>query len=420
MGKTIAEKILARASGSDDLSPGDHVMCDVDVAMSHDGTVAVAEKFRSEGVEEIWDTSKLVTIIDHIAPAHGIDDANDKSYMREFIDEHDIETFYEVGTGISHEVLPEKGHIRPGELVVGIDSHTVTHGAYGAAGTGIGTTDMAYIFATGQTWFRVPETVRFHVEGEFPEPTSAKDLVLYIAGTYGTGVARYCSIEYTGPAVESMPLDERMVLSNMAIELGGKFGFTPVDDVVTDYVDERTDKPYTPVYADDDAEYEETYTIDVSDLRPQIAAPHKVGNVSPIDDIGDVELDQVFIGSCTDGKYEDLKRAAEVLEGNEVARGTRLIITPASREIHTRAVNNGLVEIFNDAGAVVTNSTCGACPGRGLGVIGDGEVCLSAMNRNFRGRMGSDDAEIYLSSPQTAAASAIEGRIVEPKEGVVA
>lgn len=416
MGQTIAEKILGRASGSENLSPGEQVMAEVDVAMSHDGTVAVAEKLEQESVDEIWDTSKIVTIIDHIAPAHNIDDATDKSYMRKFIEKHGIETFYEVGTGISHEVLPEKGHIRPGELVVGIDSHTVTHGAFGAAGTGIGTTDMAFVFATGSTWFRVPETIKFHVEGEFPDQVSAKDLVLHIAGEYGTDVARYRSIEYTGPAIEALPLDERMVLSNMAIELGGKFGFTPVDDVVTDYVDKRTNEPYTPVHADDDADYEATYTIDVSDLEPKVSKPHRVGNVVDVGDAVSTELDQVFIGSCTDGKYEDLKRAAKLLEGKEVARGTRLVVTPASREIHTRLAREGLVEVFNDAGAVVTNSTCGACPGRGLGVLGDGEVCLSAMNRNFRGRMGSDDSEIYLSSPQTAAASAVAGHIIHPRE----
>jgi 3-isopropylmalate/(R)-2-methylmalate dehydratase large subunit len=416
MGHTIAEKILARAAGVESVSPGEHVVCDVDVAMSHDGTIAVAHVLEEEGIDEVWDTEKIVTIIDHIAPAHTIEDATKKSYIREFIDEMGIETFYEVGTGISHEVLPEKGHIRPGELVVGIDSHTTTHGAFGAAGTGIGTTDMAHVFATGGTWFRVPETIKFHVEGEFPEHTSAKDLLLHIAERYGTGVARYKSIEYTGPAIEALPLDERMVLSNMAIELGGKFGFTPVDETVFEYVDERTDQPYEPVYADADADYEATYELDVSSLRPKVAKPHKVGNVVDVDDVGDVELDQVFIGSCTDGKYEDLKRAAAVLEGQQVARGTRLVVTPASREIHTRLAREGLIEVFNDAGAAVTNSTCGACPGRGLGVLGDGEVCLSAMNRNFQGRMGSDDAEIYLSSPQTAAASAVAGRIVSPAD----
>lgn len=417
MGRTIAEKILARASDRERVSPGDHVICDVDVAMSHDGTVAVASVLEEHGIDEVWDPSSIVTIIDHIAPAHGVDDANDKSYMREFIEKQGIGTFYEVGTGISHEVLPEKGHVRPGELIVGIDSHTVTHGAFGAAGTGIGVTDMAYVFATGHTWFRVPETIRFDVEGTFPEHVSAKDLILHIAEVHGTDVARYKSIEYAGPTVEAMPLDERMVLSNMAIELGGKFGFTPVDEVVTGYVDERTNEPYEPVHADGDANYEGIHHVDVSDLRPKVAKPHAPGNVVDVDDVGDVELDQVFIGSCTDGKYEDLKRAAAVLDGQAVHGGTRLVVTPASREIHTRAVREGLVEVFNEAGAVVTNSTCGACPGRGLGVLGDGEVCLSAMNRNFRGRMGSNTAEIYLSSPQTAAASAIAGRITAP-EGV--
>lgn len=338
--------------------------------------------------------------------------------MREFVEEQGLENFYEVGTGISHEVMPEKGHVRPGELIVGSDSHTVTHGAFGAAGTGIGVTDMAYVYATGHTWFRVPETVRFHVKGTFPEHTSAKDLVLHIAATYGTDVARYRAIEYEGPSIESLPLDERMVLSNMAIELGGKFGFTPVDDVVTDYVDERTDKPYEPVRASDNADYKEAYNIDVSNLRPQIAKPHKVGNVVDIDETGEVDLDQVFIGSCTDGKYEDLRRAAEVIEGHQVDPDTRLVVTPASREIHTRAARDGLVEIFNEAGGIITNSTCGACPGTGLGVLADGEVCLSAMNRNFRGRMGSNSSKVYLSSPQTSAASAITGQITSPEEVV--
>lgn len=416
MGQTIAEKILERKSDSEEVSAGEHVVCDVDVAMSHDGTVGVAHVLEEERVDEVWNPSKIVTLIDHRAPAPSIEDANNESVIREFVEKQGIETFYEVGTGISHEVLPEKGHTRPGELIVGIDSHTVTHGAFGAAGTGIGTTDMAYVFATGHTWFRVPKTIKFHVTGEFSKPCSAKDLVLHIAGTYGTDVARYRSIEYTGPAIEALSLDERMVLSNMAVDIGGKFGFTPVDEVVTEYVDERTDEPYDPVHADDDAEYEDVYHIDASDLRPKVSKPHRVGNVVDATDVSGTELDQVFIGSCTDGKYQDLARVAEILDGNEVDPDTRLIITPASREIQTRAARDGLIEVFNEAGAVVTNSTCGACPGRGLGVLGDGEVCLSAMNRNFKGRMGSDSAEIYLSSPLTAAASAITGQITSPEE----
>lgn len=418
MGSTIAEKILARGADTDPdaVSPGDHLVCDVDVAMTHDATVRVAQTFEDEGIEEVWDPSRIVTIIDHVAPSNDVDDANDKSYMRRFIDDKGIETFYEVGTGISHEVLPENGHIRPGEIVVGTDSHTVTHGAFGAAGTGIGTTDMAYVYTTGHTWFRVPETIKINTTGTFRDETSAKDLLLHIAGTYGTDVARYRAIEYTGSAIESLPLDERMVLSNMAIELGGKFGFTPVDDTVTDYVDERTDVPYTPVRADDDAEYARTIDIDVSDLRPQISKPHRVQNVVDVDEVTNIKLDQVFIGSCTHGKYDDLRRAAAVLKGHTVADGTRLIVTPASREIYERALEDGIIETLTEAGSIITNSTCGACIGRSLGVLADGEVCLAAQNRNFQGRMGSNTSEIYLGSPETAAASAVLGRISSPEE----
>lgn len=371
--------------------------------------------FEEEGIDEVWDPSKIVVVNDH-GSQENIDEANNKTAARRFVDEQGIEHFYDVGHGIAHEVLPENGHVRPGELIVAADSHSVTYGAFGAAGTGVGTSDRAYICATGQAWLRVPETVRFEVTGEFPAYTSAKDLMLHIADTYGTDVARYRAIEYTGEAIEGLPLDERMVLSNMAIELGGKFGFGPVDDVVTDFVDERTDVEYDPVTADDDATYLETYEIDAGDLRPKVSKPHRVGNVANVEDVADVELDQVFIGSCTHGKYEDLKRAAAILDGRTVDPDTRLIVTPASREIFTRAVRDGFVEIFNDAGATVTNATCGACIGYASGVLGDGEVCLAAQNRNFKGRMGSDTAEIYLSSPETAAASAITGRITSPEE----
>ncbi|WP_254838894.1 3-isopropylmalate dehydratase large subunit [Natronomonas marina] len=417
MGSTIAEKILADAAGVETAEPGDHLVCDVDMAMSHDlGTEGVIGHLEEMGVEEVWDPSRIVCPMDHVAPSHTIEDANQKSRIREFVEEQGIENFYEVGTGICHEVLVENGHVRPGELLVGTDSHTTSHGAFGAAGTGIGHTDMAYVYATGQTWFRVPETIRFDVDGEFGDAVDAKDLILHIAGTYGTDVARYKAIEYTGPAIERLSLDDRFVLSNMSIELGAKFGFTPIDEKVTEYVDSRTDEPYTPRHADPDAEYLETYRLDASDLQPKVATPHKVANVVDVDDVEGTELDQVFVGSCTNGKYEDLLAAAEVLEGNEVADGTRFIITPASREIYSRADEAGLVRVFNEAGAVVTNSTCGACIGMGMGVLGDDEVCLAAQNRNFQGRMGSDSSDIYLSSPRTAAASAITGRITDPRE----
>ncbi len=419
MANTTAEKILARASGAnpDDVAPGDHLVCDVDVSMSHDlGTAGVIDHLEEMGVEEVWDPSRIVCPMDHVAPSHTIEDANQKSKIREFVDEHEIENFYDVGTGICHEVMPEKGHVRPGELVLGTDSHTTSYGAFGAAGTGVGFTDMAYTFATGQNWFRVPETIRFEVGGTFDERVSSKDLILYIAGEFGTDVARYRAVEYAGSAIENLSLDDRFTLSNMTIELGGKFGFTPVDETVTEFVDARTDEPYEAQHPDPEATYEAVYELDADELSPKVAEPHRVENVVDVEAAADVELDQVFVGSCTNGKFEDLKAAAEVIEGEEVAGGTRFIVTPASREIYAKAEREGLLRTLTEAGATITNSTCGACIGMGMGVIGDGEVCLAAQNRNFQGRMGADSSEIYLSSPETAAASAIAGRITDPRE----
>lgn len=417
MGHTMAEALLASASNTERVSPGDHVVCEVDVVMTQDiHTPGVAHVLEEMGVEELHDPSRVVVVLDHEAPSHDVTNATEKVGIREFVKDHPGVTFYDVGTGISHEVLSEKGHIRPGELVVGSDSHTVTHGAFGAASTGLGDTDIAYALATGENWFRVPESIAFDVEGSFGEHVSSKDLLLYIAGKYGTDVARYRAIEFRGPGVEALPLDDRITLTNMSIELGAKFGFTPVDDTVTEYVEDRTDEPFDPIHADSDAEYAETYEIDVTDLEPQVAVPHDVENVHPISAVDPVEVDQVFLGSCTNGKYEDLRVAAEILEGREIAPMTRLLVTPASREIYGRAERDGLIRIFNDAGAVVTSSTCGACPGLGMGVLGDGEVCLAAQNRNFKGRMGHDNSEIYLSSPATAAATAITGRITDPRE----
>lgn len=418
MASTTAEKILARAAGENpaDVSPGDHLVCDIDMAMSHDlGTAGVMEHLEEMGVEEVWDPSKIVCPMDHVAPSHTIEDANQKSRIREFVEERGIENFYDVGTGICHEVMAEKGHVRPGELVIGTDSHTTSYGAFGAAGTGIGFTDMAYSYATGQNWFRVPETIRFEVDGTFGDRISSKDLLLHIAGEFGTDVARYRAVEYAGPAIEAMALDDRFTLSNMTIELGGKFGFTPVDEKVTEFVDARTDEPYEPQHPDPDADYEAVYEIDADELGPKVAKPHRVENVVDIEEAEGVELDQVFVGSCTNGKFEDLKAAAEVIEGSEVARGTRFIVTPASRDIYAKADREGLIQTLTDAGATITNSTCGACIGMGMGVIGDDEVCLAAQNRNFQGRMGADSSDIYLSSPETAAASAITGRITDPR-----
>lgn len=416
MGETLAEKLLARAAGRERVTPGEHVMCDVDLVMTQDiHTPGVIEKLR-ELEADIADPERLVVVMDHMAPSHTVDDASRKGVVREFVEERDLPHFYDVGTGISHEVLPEKGHVRPGELIVGTDSHTVSHGAFGAAGTGLGDTDVVYALVTGQNWFRVPETIRIEVTGELGPQVSAKDVLLHLAGEYGTDVARYRAIEFGGPTVERLSLDDRMTLSNMSIELGAKFGFTPVDDTVVDYVTERTDEPFDPLRPDDDASYERTISVDANDLGPRVAEPHNVENVVSVDVAAGVDLDQVFIGSCTNGKFEDLQTAAAILEGASVADGTRLVVTPASREIYLRAERAGLIETFHEAGAVVTNATCGACPGLGVGVLGAGEVCLAAQNRNFRGRMGHDDSRIYLSSPATAAASAITGAITHPGE----
>jgi 3-isopropylmalate/(R)-2-methylmalate dehydratase large subunit len=413
----MAEALLASASNTERVRPGDHVICKVDLVMTQDiHTPGIAYILEEMGVDELYDPSKVVVVLDHEAPSHKVTNANEKVGIREFVKDHPGVTFYDVGTGISHEVLPEKGHIRPGELVVGSDSHTVSHGAFGAASTGLGDTDIAYALATGESWFRVPESIAFDVHGTFSDHVSSKDLLLHIAGVYGTDVARYRAVEFRGPGVEALALDDRITLTNMSIELGAMFGFTPVDDVVIEYVEGRTNEPFDPIHGDADAEYAEIYEIDVTDLEPQVAVPHDVQNVHPISAVDPVEVDQVFLGSCTNGKYEDLRVAAEILDGHEVAPMTRFIITPASREIYGRAEREGLIRIFNDAGAVVTSSTCGACPGLGMGVLGEGEVCLAAQNRNFKGRMGHDDSEIYLSNPATAAATAITGRITDPRE----
>jgi len=417
MGNTVAEKILCRSSQNDSVSPGEHVICDVDVIMSHDlGTLAIIGVLEDMGVEEIHDPSMAVCPMDHIAPSHTVEDANNKNIIREFVEEQGIENFYDIGMGIAHEVLPEKGHVRPGELIVGSDSHTTSLGAFGAAATGMGTTDLAYAYATGKQWFKVPETIRFEIEGELPAGVSSKDLMLHIAGEFGTNVARYKAIEFAGSTLRGMELDDRFTLSNMSVELGAKFGFTPVDSTVTEYVDEKTETEYEVKRPDDDAEYVATHRIDATDIEPKVSAPHKVGNVADVADTQGIDLDQVFIGSCTHGKLKDLQIAAEVLKDRSVSKDTRLIVTPASREIYDQALEEGYIETINDAGGVVTNATCGACLGLGMGVLGDGDVCLAAQNRNFQGRMGSDAAEIFLSSPETAAASAITGKISDPRE----
>jgi homoaconitate hydratase family protein len=317
--------------------------------------------------------------------------------------------------GICHQIMGEKGHIVPGELVLGCDSHSTTYGAFGAAGTGIGASEMAYVLGTGQLWMRVPSTLKFVLQGDFPAGVMPKDLILFIAGKYTTEVAQYKAVEFTGSAAEKMSLAGRMTISNMGVEIGAKFAFFEADGKTIDYLKGRSKKPVAPFKADPDAGYEQIFEVDVSGLEPQVALPHDVGNVKPISDLGVIKVDQAFLGSCTNGRLEDLETAAAILKGRKVHPETRLVIIPASWEVYRKALKNGTLETLIDAEAVICNPGCGPCLGGHMGLLAAGERCIASSNRNFKGRMGSPDAEVYLGSPATVAASAIEGRITDPR-----
>lgn len=401
--------------------PPNRVMADIDIAMIHDLTGPLAvESFNKIGTEKVWDSSKIVIPFDHQVPADSLDSANNHIFMRNFVKEQNIENFYDVNEGVCHQVLPEKGHVLPGTLIVGADSHTCTYGALGSFSTGIGSTDMAMVLSTGQLWFKVPETIRFNVEGKLKENVSAKDVILNIIGQVGADGASYKSCEFAGETISEMNISQRMVLSNMAIEMGGKTGIIEPDTKTYQYLENRVSgknkarlnafKEKSNLKTDLDSASLEIIDIDVSNLEPQVACPHNVDNVKPASEL-DIEIDQVFIGSCTNGRIEDLRDAAKILKGNKVAKGTRMLIIPASREIYLNALNEGLIKIFIEAGALVSAPCCGPCLGGHTGLIGPGEVSLSTSNRNFKGRQGSPEGEVYLSSAKVAAWSAIEGRI---------
>ena len=412
---TMSEKILARASGKENVEAGDIIIANIDVAMTHDLTGPLSvESFEKIGDEKVWDPSKIVIPFDHQVPADSIDSANNHIIMREFVKKQGIKHFYDVNAGVCHQILPEKGHVVPGEVIVGADSHTCTHGALGAFATGIGSTDMARVFAEGNLWFKVPETNRFNVVGQLIDNVYAKDVILHIIGEMGADGSTYKACEFAGETISNMSVSDRMVLCNMAIEMGGKTGLVEPDRKTIDYVEKRSDKPYKVFKTDLDSNSLNIIDIDVSDLEPQIACPHNVDNVKPIGEV-DVELDQVFIGSCTNGRLSDLRDAAKILKGNKVANGTRMLVIPASTEIYSQALDEGLIKIFVEAGALVSAPCCGPCLGGHTGIIGSGEVSLSTSNRNFKGRQGSPEGEVYLSSAAVAAASAIEGRIVAPE-----
>lgn len=417
MSMTMSEKILAKASGNEKVEAGDIIMADIDVAMVHDLTGPLTlQSLEQINTDKVWDPDKIVIPFDHQVPADSLDAAKNHQIMRDFVKEQGIKNFYDVYEGVCHQVVPEKGHALPGTVIVGSDSHTCTNGALGAFSTGIGSTDMAMVFATGQLWFKVPETIQYNITGKLPENVTSKDVILNIIGQVGQDGATYKACEYAGETVRNMEMSDRLVMSNMAIEMGGKTGLVEPDKVTDEYLKNRTNKPYTKFTTDSDAASLEVMDIDVSQLEPQVACPNYVDNVKPASECEDVEIDQVFIGSCTNGRLKDLEQAARILKGNKVKEGVRVLVIPSSRTIYKQALEEGLMDIFVDAGALVCNPCCGPCLGGHIGLIGDGEVSLSTSNRNFKGRQGSPEGKVYLSSPIVAAESAITGHITAPRK----
>jgi 3-isopropylmalate/(R)-2-methylmalate dehydratase large subunit len=416
---TIAEKILARASGQNKVSAGDYVTAKIDMAMVTDmmekvRTVIVRAGIKQEALK-LWDPEKFVAVIDHLVPPSTADVADRHKAIREFAADLKAKYFYDVFPGICHQIMPEKGHVRPGELIVGADSHTTTYGAFNAAATGIGASEMAYVMQTGELWFMAPETIKFEIKGELQELVSSKDIILYIAGKYGTDVAQYKSIEWTGAVVDELSMDGRLTMSNMSVELGAKFGIFKADEKTLNYLKSRTDKAFEPVESDPDAKYAESYEVDGSALEPQVAMPHSVGNVKRASEVKGVEIDQAVIASCCHGRIEDLEIAAKMLEGKKVHPGVRFYAAPASWELYKDAMDKGILGTLVQAGVMIGNAACGFCTGI-QGCLAEGERCIAATPRNFKGRMGSPKAEIYLASPATVAASAIAGKIVDPRE----
>ena len=413
---TMAEKILAKASGNKELQAGEIIMANIDVAMTHDLTGPLSvESFEKIGTKKVWDPEKIVIIFDHQVPADSIDAANNHMIMRKFVEEQGIQNFYDMREGVCHQVLPEKGHVVPGEVVVGTDSHTCTHGALGAFATGIGSTDMAMVFATGKLWFKVPETIKFDITGKLQDNVFAKDVILNIIGKIGADGATYKACEFGGETTRNMTISDRMVLCNMAIEMGGKTGLVEPDQKTIQYLKGRSTKPYKIMKTDNNAQSLETIHINVSELEPQIACPHNVDNVKPVSEVEGTHIDQVFLGSCTNGRLSDLRTAANIIKGKDISKNVRMLVIPASREVYSKAMDEGLLKTFVDSGALVCNPCCGPCLGGHIGLVGPGEVSLSTSNRNFKGRQGSADAEVYLSSAAVAASSAVNGKITDPR-----
>jgi len=415
MGMTMAEKILSRVSGTEHVKAGQYVTASVDRLMAHEAFAVCTLMLKREGIAKLFDPEKVVIILDHYFPAPTVQTAQGHSLIRRAVEEFGISNFLGFA-GICHQVMCENGYVLPGQLILGTDSHTTTYGALGAAGAGIGITEMSYVLVTGELWMQVPPTIRFILEGRAGAGLMSKDLLLYIAGAFGTEVAQYRAIEFAGETAGRMSIAGRMTMSNMGAELGAKFAFFEADDRTVEYLNERTDEPVKTFYPDTDAEYEAVHRIDIAEIEPQVAFPHNPGNSKPISGIEEIRVEQAFLGSCTNGRLEDFAVAAQIMKGREVNAGTRFLVTPASRKIMLEAVKAGYVQTLLEAGAHITPSGCGPCPGGHMGLLAPDETCISSTNRNFRGRMGSPESRLYLGSPATVAASAITGRITDPRE----
>lgn len=418
MPMTITEKILAAHAGRETVSPGELIQVEVDLALANDITAPLAiAVFDNLGAQEVFDREKIALVPDHFVPNKDIQSAQQVKLTREFARKHRIRHFFELGeTGIEHVILPEKGLVSPGDLVIGADSHTCTYGALGAFSTGVGSTDLGAILATGKIWLKVPATIKLVYEGKLPPWVGGKDLILYTLGLLGVAGAVYHSLEFTGEVIERLSMTHRFTMANMAVEAGAKNGIFEPDEITKAYVEGRSDRQGNFLRSAPEAFYDQEIRIMVDDMEPQVALPHSPDHVRPISELDSVPLDQVFLGSCTNGRLEDLREAAGLLEGQEVAKGTRFIVIPGSQSIYKEAIKEGIIETFLDAGAVIGPPCCGPCLGGHMGVLAEGERALSTSNRNFVGRMGHPKSEVYLAGPAVAAASAIMGRIASPEE----
>ncbi len=418
MGMTMTQKILAAHAGLDSVKAGQLISAKLDIVLGNDITTPVAvNEFNKAGFDKVFDKDKIAIVLDHFVPNKDIKAAEQSKQCREFACSHCVSHFYDVGKmGIEHALLPEQGVVTAGDCIIGADSHTCTYGALGAFSTGVGSTDMAAGMATGTAWFKVPSAIKFNLTGKLNPTCSGKDVILTIIGMIGVDGALYRSMEFTGPGVATLSMDDRLCICNMAIEAGAKNGIFPVDQVTLDYLKGRSEREPVVYEADDDAEYEQTIEIDLSALVPVVACPHLPENTKPAAELGDIKIDQVVIGSCTNGRMEDMEAAYKVLKGNKVADGVRCIIIPATMQIYRDCIEKGYITAFIDAGAVVSTPTCGPCLGGYMGILAAGERCIATTNRNFVGRMGHVDSEVYLASPLTAATSALTGRITPPEE----